>query len=152
MQPPTEFTQEICELLYRTPKYVASQINWEPRTPDVFIFRAKVLTDDGIGLDLTGHWKRNGRFGRTLWGFDLRYRRRIVRGYDMAAKHKNPGGGGHIRGPHKHRFSSSKIDRFAYLPQPPISTADANQALLDFLKECNIRFRTGDRYQAFMFP
>jgi len=66
----------------------------------------------------------------------------------MAKKHKNPGEGW-IRGPHKHKFSSSKIDRYAYKPDPPISELNANQALMDFLKESNIDLRIP--YQDFMF-
>jgi len=72
-----------------------------------------------------------------------------VRSYDMARVHKNPGGKGKVYGPHKHMFSSSRIDRFAYKPDPPISEDDPNQALLDFLREENIELRTD--YQTFMF-
>lgn len=66
----------------------------------------------------------------------------------MARKHKNPGAGW-IRGPHKHKFSSSKIPRYAYKPNPPISDTDPNEALMDFLKESNITLKTP--YQSFMF-
>jgi hypothetical protein len=72
-----------------------------------------------------------------------------VRAYDMATKHKNPGGGW-IKGPDKHKFSSSKIARYAYTPNPPISEANPNQALMDFLKESNITLRSGT-YQDFIF-
>ena len=54
-----------------------------------------------------------------------------------------------MKGPHKHKYSSSRIPRLAYTPEMPISTENANQALLDFLKECNIELRT--EYQDFMF-
>jgi len=47
-------------------------------------------------------------------------------------------------------FSSSRIDRYAYKPDPPITEDDPNQALLDFLKEENIELRSD--YQTFMFP
>lgn len=67
----------------------------------------------------------------------------------MAESHKNPGERGRVRGPHKHKFSSSKIDRYAYKPDPPISGDDPNQSLMDFLKEGNIELRTP--YQLFSF-
>jgi hypothetical protein len=68
----------------------------------------------------------------------------------MAQQHKNPGMKGRVKGPHKHKFSSSKIDRFAYKPDPPISEENPNQALMDFLEEANIT--PPPNYQHFMFP
>ncbi|MFY9904795.1 MAG: hypothetical protein WAK62_06590, partial [Terriglobales bacterium] len=120
-----EFSPELCEQLYALPKQVASRINWK-RGPgeDVFIFRAKVLAPDGTGFDLTGHWKKNGRHGRTCWGFSLTYMGHCIRSFDMALYHRNPGGAGKVTGSHKHRFSSSKIARFAYKPDPPLSESD----------------------------
>lgn len=145
-----EFTAGLCEQLHAAPKYAASMIRWRPGNGEgVFIFQAKVLTEDGTGLDLSGYWKKIGRHDRTRWGFALKYMGHCIRTYDMASKHKNPGGGW-VRGPHKHRFSSSKIERYAYKPDPPISETDANEALLDFLKEGNIELR-GVGYQACMF-
>jgi hypothetical protein len=145
-----EFTASLCEQLHAAPKYVASRIRWRAGTGEgVFIFQAKVLTEDGTGLDLSGYYDKVGRHDRTRWGFSLKYMGHCVRTYDMAAKHKNPGEGW-IKGPHKHKFSSSKIERYAYKPDPPISEADPNQALMDFLKESNITLRSG-AYQDFMF-
>jgi hypothetical protein len=72
----------------------------------------------------------------------------IIRSYDMAAKHKNPGNG-RIRGPHKHRFQSSKVPRFAYKPDPPISEEDPNRALMDFLAESNIEAPVGYQWEIF---
>jgi hypothetical protein len=145
------FSQEECEKLFQVPKFVLSQLEWKiGEGKDIFIFRAKVLTSDGAGLDLTGYWQKNGRHNRTCWGFSLYYLGHCVRSYDMAKTHKNPGGGGRVRGPHKHKYSSSKIDRFAYKPDPALSETDANQGLLDFLAEANIQLR--QPYQSFMFP
>jgi hypothetical protein len=145
-----EFTVQLCEQLHTAPKYVASRIRWRAGNGEgVYIFQAKVLTQDGTGLDLSGYWDKIGRHGLTRWGFALKYMGHCVRTYDMATKHKNPGEGW-IRGPHKHKFSSSKIERYAYKPDPPISEADANQALMDFLNESNIELPSGT-YQDFMF-
>jgi hypothetical protein len=144
-----EFSATLCEQLHVARKYSASRIRWRSGSGEaVYIFQAKVLTEDGTGLDLTGYWQKNGKHNCTRWGFSLRYMGHCVRSYDMATKHKNPGEGW-IRGPHKHKFSSSKIERYAYKPDPPISETDANQALIDFLKESNIELRNG--YQDFMF-
>src|SRR5882762_4818931 len=144
-----DFSPELCEQLFEAPKYLASRISWKQVGDFKFIFRAKVLTEDGVGLDLVGNWVKNGRHGRTTWGFNLTYFGNCVRTYDMAKIHKNPGGG-KIRGPHKHKFSSSKIDRLAYKPNPSISEDNPNAALLEFLAEANIALRV--EYQHFMFP
>jgi hypothetical protein len=137
-----DFTAELAEQLYRVPKYIPSKISWkgQDQTSGVFRFVAQVLTEDGLGLELYGHWQRHGRHGRAVWGFSLAYQRHQVRSYDMALRHRNPGGGS-VRGPHKHLYRSSKIQRFAYKPNPAISEANPNRALLDFLEEGN-----GDNY------
>ncbi len=145
------FSAEECEKLFKVSKFVLSHLEWKRgEAKDVFIFRAKVLTSDGAGLDLAGYWQKNGRHNRTCWGFSLKYLGNCVRSYDMGKVHRNPGGAGRVHGPHKHKYSSSKIERFAYKPDPPISELDANQSLLDFLTEANISLR--HPYQTFMFP
>jgi len=146
----SDFSPELCEQLFKVPKYLASRIVWKQIGSLKCLFLAKVLTEDGMGLDLSGYWVKNGRHNHSTWGFSLTYFGDCVRSYDMAVYHKNPGGGGKIRGPHKHKFSSSKIDRFAYKPDPPISEDNPNAALLDFLTEANIDLR--GEYQHFMFP
>lgn len=144
-----EFSPELCEQLFAVPKTLASRIEWKRgQGKDVLIFQAKVLTPDGLGLDLAGHWKKNGRHNRTYWGFNLTYLGYCIRSYDMAIYHRNPGQ--KIRGPHKHKYSSSLIDRFAYKPDPPLSEDDANETLLDFLKEANIALPHD--YQYMIFP
>jgi hypothetical protein len=140
-----DFTPELCEQLFAVPKYTASRIVWKANGPDVLIFVATVLTEDGIGLELSGHLRRNGRYG-IRWGFSLKYLGHTIRSYDMARYHKNPGGSGRVRGPHKHKFSSSKIERYAYRPDPPIAEDNPNDALMDFLKEANIELRSEYQY------
>jgi hypothetical protein len=143
-----KFTVEMCEALFAAPKYVASKIRWKPDGQNVK-FRAQVLTQDGgLGLELIGYWGFNPRYGRVTWGFSLTYRKHLIRAYDMAKKHKNPGEPGKIRGPHKHRFHS-RIARYAYKPSPPICDIEPNQSLMDFLVEANIK-QPSD-YQAYMF-
>jgi hypothetical protein len=132
------FTPEACEAIYALPKVVVSQIAWKQYKPCTFRFEAKVLCDNGEILDLYGHWKYEKATERRSWGFSLRYLGHVVRSYDMATKHKNPSNGW-VRGAHKHKFQSSKIPRFAYKPNPPISEANANDALMDFLEESNIQ-------------
>jgi len=115
-----------------------SAIRWEPTEEGSRIFQAAVLTEDELALDLVGYWEPRNRFSEARWGFSLKYQGYIVRAYDMARSHKNPGERGRIKGPHKHKFVSSKIYRYAYTPDPPISTANPHDALADFLKESNI--------------
>jgi hypothetical protein len=143
-----EFSPELCEQLFAVPKTVVSRINWKSDGSDVFKFQAQVLTADGNGLILVGYWKRKNN--QPKWGFSLTYNGHCVRSYDMSPEHKNPGLAGRIKGPHKHKYSSSKIERLAYKPEPPISENNPNQALMDFLEEANIR--PPANYQNFMFP
>ena len=143
-----DFSPELCEQLFEVPKKVVSRINWKPEAPGVFKFQAQVLTADGKGLHLVGYWFNKS--GVARWGFSLTFNGYCVRSYDMASEHKNPGMTGRVKGPHKHKYSSSKIDRFAYKPVPPISEGNPNQALMDFLEEANIA--PPQNYQNFMFP
>ncbi len=143
-----EFSPELCEQLHAVSKYVASRIAWKSDAQGALKFQAKVLTPDGKGLDLIGYWYKKNNEPR--WGFSLTFSGYCVRSYDMAKRHKNPGGGGTIKGPHKHKYSSSKIDRYAFKPEPQISESNPNQALMDFLQEENIQPPTN--YQHFMFP
>jgi len=144
-----KFTAEMCERIFATPKYVASKIQWKASGSAVK-FRAQVLTEsEGLGLDLVGYWNFSPRYNRIIWGFNLSFRKHIVRQYDMAKKHKNPGEHGKIIGPHKHKYSSSRIPRLAYKPDPPISDTNPNQSLMDFLQEANIKIP--ENYQNYMF-
>jgi hypothetical protein len=133
-----QFSEEMCEAIHSVPKYVGSKIEWKSDGPSLK-FRAQVFTVDGkYALELVGCYGHNPRYGRITWGFSLTFRRHVIRSYDMARKHKNIGHPGWVRGPHKHRFANSRIPRFAYKPNPPITETDCNDALIDFLKESNI--------------
>jgi hypothetical protein len=146
-----DFSPELCEQPHAVPKKLASRISWQRGDGrNSLIFKATVLAPDGIALELTGHWQKNGRHNRTCWGFSLVYLGHCVRSFDMAKYHRNPGGNGKIRGPHKHKYSSSKISRLAYSPNPPICDTDPNRSLLDFLQEANIDQPIN--YQYFLFP
>jgi hypothetical protein len=143
------FTAEVCEALYSVPKTLASQIAWRQSDARTYLFAAKVLTTEGDVLDLSGYWSRNDFHNRTRWGFALRYLGHLIRSWDMSTKHKNPTGP-RIRGPHKHKFDSSKVPRLAYKPNPALSDRDPNQSLMDFLEESNIQ--PPPEYQNVMFP
>jgi hypothetical protein len=145
----TEFTAAICEALYAAPKSLASRIVWRQKDSRTFLFQAKVLAEEGIVLDLSGYWCHDAFHGCKHWGFSLRYLGHCIRSWDMAKKHKNPNSGW-VRGPHKHKFDSTKAPRFAYKPNPPVSDTDPNQALLDFLLESHIE--PPEDYQNVMFP
>lgn len=143
------FTAERCEALYAAPKALVSGIGWRQKDARTYLLAAKVATADGDVLDLNGYWSRNDFHGHKRWGFSLQYFGNPVRSWDMATKHKNPNSGW-IYGPHKHKFDSTKIPRFAYKPVPPLSDKDPNQSLMDFLAESNIQPPTD--YQNVMFP
>jgi hypothetical protein len=142
------FTVEECERLFGEPKTVITRIAWKALNSNTMRFQAKVVTPEGRGLDLKGCWQRVGRHGDTRWGFSLSYHGNCIRSFDMARKHKNPGGKW-VRGPHKHKFSTSRIPRFAYKPDPPISVVEPNQSLIDFLVEANIAIPQNFQYIMF---
>ena len=144
-----KFTTQMCEYLHVTPKYLATRINWQAEGSTVK-FRAKVITiENGIGLDLHGYFLYSPRYKRMTWGFNLSCRKNLVRQYDLAKRHWNQPGD-EVKGPHKHKYCSSLLPRYAYKPDPPITESDANFALLDFLKEENISIPVD--YQHYMFP
>lgn len=146
----TQFTAELCEALYLAPKSVASRIVWRQHDSRTFLFEAKVLAEQGIILDLNGYWSHNLYHGRKRWGFSLKYLGHTIRSWDMSKKHRNPRGAGNIKGPHKHKFDSSKVPRLAYSPEPPLSDINPNQSLMDFLTEAHIELPSD--YQNEMFP
>jgi len=123
---------------------------WRANREGNFLLQAQVIAEDGTMFELVGYWSSQRSHKRTRWGFSLKYYGHTIRSYDMADSHKNPGEKGRIIGPHKHKFRSSKILRFAYKPNPPISETDPNQSLMDFLAEANIALPTD--YQNLMFP
>lgn len=148
-KPEPEFTADECEELFNVPKYVASRIAWKETNKNSYVFRAKVLTSTGKALDLFGYWKWNIKHNRAHWGFSLRHRGNLIRSFDRASYHRNAGVGGKVRGQHKHRFASSRIERFAYKPDQLLSEADAHRCLFDFLTEAHVELPKN--YQFFMF-
>ena len=62
----------------------------------------------------------------------------MVRGFDMCQRHNNKRDGVTIyKKPHKHKYVDSIDPRYAYVVDD-ICCDDVNQALIDFLRECNI--------------
>jgi hypothetical protein len=52
------FTPEECERLFKIAKTVATRISWKHQDANTLLFHAKVVTVDGVGLDLQGHWQK----------------------------------------------------------------------------------------------
>lgn len=150
--PNVEFTEEMCEAIFNAPKKLASRIDWFVQNTNTFRFEAKVICEsENLILDLSGQWCHNTFLKHRRWGFALKLGGYIIRSYDMSKKHKNFGVvGQRIHGPHKHRFRTSKITRFAYKPNPAICDTDPNQSLMDFLTEASIELPK--EYQSVMFP
>lgn len=142
------FSAEECERLFTVAKTITTKLAWKQQNENTMRFHAKVVTVDGVGLDLRGTWQRIGRHGATRWGFSLLYNGHCVRQYDMARKHHNPGTGW-VKGQHKHKYSSSLIPRLAYKPKPPISDNELNRSLFDFMTEASIAIPAN--YQHVMF-
>ena len=52
-----EFTEEMCEAIFRARKKLVSRIEWFVENQNTFRFEAKVICEsENLVLDLNGHW------------------------------------------------------------------------------------------------
>jgi hypothetical protein len=119
-------------------KTVITRIVWKEVDRNTLRFHAKVVTADNIGLDLHGHYQKIGRHGVTRWGFSLTYRGNCVRQYDMALKHRNPGGG-KVKGPHQTQVFFFAGAAFCLQTQPANIRPRSKSKLAGFLSRSEYR-------------
>lgn len=120
------------EALYVTDKYV-NDLNWRAMAPGRYRLEADVFTDTET-LRLSGNYSQNS-VKKPGYSFSLLHQNCLtVRRWDFGPHH------GKKSYSHKHK------ENYESYPVDDISLENVNQALLDFLKECNIDLR--GQYQA----
>lgn len=141
-------TPELIERLYKAEKFCADLLRWEAvskSTYNHFTFHVPVVTIDQTMLRWIGY--AQNRKGDYKHGFSLIYcNKYVIRSWDMATKHKSKIEQRYIRGRgrHKHFHLDADAPRDVYeIPEGEISLTDANQAVIDFAKECNIKLVSG---------
>jgi hypothetical protein len=90
-----------------------------------------------------------GNIGRKNYSFALLYNNYPIRKYTVHHHHKNPSCEV-VYGPHKHTWDDIYEDNWVYVPED-IRSGNPNEALLDFLAECNITLQGAPPVQAFGF-
>ena len=95
-----------------------------------------VQTTDGVVLSVRGWVNKKSK----NYGFALLFREKIpIRRWDMRKGHKDPITRQKSSGPHKHFHNPDYEDSRSY-DTNDISTTDARDALIAFLRECNVSF------------
>lgn len=123
----TDISKEFMDRLYRQDKILAEDITWEHQGGARYSLDVRVHTmENEFVLTLKGKvWKKS-------YSFSLLYRNNIVRLWDFNDHHEGITG-------HKHSYTPNSQYGEPY-PVDDISTSDVNQALIDFLDECSIRY------------
>lgn len=124
-----DLTVENMESLYEEEKILVEDVIWEEITSrsGKYSTKAKVSAFDS-GEMLIFH----GEYWGMRYSFTLRYKNTIIRLWDFNDHHE-----GMVE--HKHRFPESEIIEEDPYPAEDVTTSDVNQAVHDFLEECNIR-------------
>lgn len=122
-------TEEEREAIYTEEKTVSVEfLGWD-WSRKAYRINAPVLRPNGEELTLLATRRRT-------FSFALLYNKTLIRQWDFRI-HNNPGGR-KIVGPHKHKWTL-KYGREEAYEVDDVPTDDPNEALLAFLKECNIR-------------
>ena len=127
-------TEAEARRLVDEPKVIGMNLAWK-RAGQSFRLEAKVLC-----LDSDEILSLRGFVGKTNRGFALLYRNTPIRKYTVHAFHRDPVTKVVVRQPHKHTWDDEWEDRRVYIPDD-IRIGNANEELMDFLRECNIELR-----------
>ena len=127
-------TKAQADTVLAEPKVIAANLLWRF---DRICYRleATVLAEESGEL-----MKLRGYVGRKNRSFVLLYRNTPVRKYTVHPLHTDYETGEKTTEPHKHTWDEINLDRKVYLPDD-IRIGDANDELIDFLRECNIMLR-----------
>lgn len=94
---------------------------------------ARVITkENGEILEVKGKRWQKGH------SFVIMYENTVIRCWDYNDHHEG------INGGHKHKYPYDEYQEDDPYPAPDVSTTDVNQALIDFLVECNIEHQHAD--------
>jgi len=133
------------EAILKADKVITSTLRWSSRSSAKgrLYLEARVLAPDTSEL-----LDFKGVRGKTNYSYALLWRGVPIRKATLHFQHTNPDGQ-HIGEPHKHRWDENDEDGWAYVPDD-MHWDNPDQALLDFLAECKIRY-TGT-YQFQLMP
>lgn len=127
-------TEAEARRLIDEPKVIGMNLSWK-RAGQGFRPEAKVLC-----LDSDEILSLRGFVGKTNRSFALLYRNTPIRKYTVHAFHRDPKTKEVVRQPHKHTWDDEWKDGRVYIPDD-IRIGNANEELMDFLRECNIELR-----------
>jgi hypothetical protein len=133
-------SSEEAEALYRSPKIIQGQplIRWDNQRGNKQQITLNLSTEDGTPLRIRGWCYHNEEV--YSYSFSLLFKDIVLRRWDDSTPHPNPKDKGRkeeINEPHKHFHHPNYRDKKAYATKD-IRLNDANGALIDFLKECNV--------------
>lgn len=125
-----DLNEDLMDNLYDQEKILVEDVNWELEHPEIprYSTKAMVKTTDSDEI-LQFH----GEYWGKRFSFVLRYQNTVIRLWDFNDHHNGISGG------HKHKFPEDEYKDDDPYAVDDVSTSDVNQALLDFLEECNIR-------------
>jgi hypothetical protein len=124
-------------------KIITENLQWQR-------FSSSYRLDAGVLATTSGKLLRlKGYVGRTNFSFALLYNNSPIRKYTAHHHHRNPSGEV-IYGPHKHTWDDVDEDNWVYVPDN-VRSDNPNDALVDFLAECNITLQGASPAQEFGF-
>lgn len=128
-----DLDEDLLEELYEQEKVLMENVTWESEHPEI----PRYSTTAGVQTAESDEFLQlHGEYWRGKFSFVLRYRNTVIRLWDFNDHHEGISGG------HKHKFPQTEARDDDPYAVDDATTSDVNEALLDFLDECNIR--TGD--------
>ena len=135
-------TEAKAEELLAERKVIAANMVWRFQQPSYKLEATVLAEDSGETLKL------RGTVGRKNRSFVLLYGDTPIRKYTAHDRHRDRETGKPVKGPHKHLWDEVYESGRVYIPTD-IRIGDANDELVDFLKECNITLRGAYMREAF---
>jgi hypothetical protein len=130
------------QALIEEPKVIAMNLAWRS---DGQAYRLEAT----VSAEESGEILRlRGFVGRRNRSFVLLLQNYPIRKYTVHAFHRDPVTQERVTQPHKHFWDDVWEDQRIYIPDD-IRMGNANEELIDFLRECNISLRQAYRPQTF---
>lgn len=135
-------TKAEAEAILAEEKVITKNLRWTSRGPRFELEAAVGIVGQPVDPDEpekpVASLRLVGYVGKTNRSFALLCRNFPIRKYTVHDHHTNPKTGEVVYGPHKHTWDDDWEDGLVYVPAD-IRIGDANEELVDFLHECNIR-------------
>ena len=123
-------------------KTISTKLEWEKQAERVYVI-GPVTVNSKIFTTLVFYANKNPNRLLLMLRDSEKRPYQIFRRYDNVPHHRNPDGTVFEAG-HKHKWTDAEgNERFAYIPDPPINDSDLDEALVQFLDECNIKLENG---------